>query len=325
MYDILGMKYWGIIADVANRLLSASNTVGFEGSALINKLNTEGLLYRMQMYVKAIQSMVSLNAAPPDIAAANASPLGDLSDILGRCGIVTENMAFLTVAARRFADTINWYNKGINGANPNPEAVNAFRLARIGAAADIAGALDPPIGMDSGRMFDLQQVGGDGMTSAFDMLIYLALPDYIRLTRAIKAILDNNAVGGFRQIATAAIARKQGNMSLSYLTYNTTTKTTEIMRPPIPANFLNYLQLIGKTRFDTYLVRNLVFITNLNRVLRLKLNRELTQNRAAVVSSHTALAMGITDYGQDPFDANDVLASTTRSGRTRYNDAETLF
>ena len=41
------------------------------------------------------------------------------------------------------------------------------------------------------------------------------------------------------------------------------------------------------------LSRNLFFITNVSRVVRLKLSRELTQTRNVIVSSHEALAAGV--------------------------------
>jgi hypothetical protein len=59
------------------------------------------------------------------------------------------------------------------------------------------------------------------------------------------------------------------------------------------------LGAIGETRFNTFFVRKLFFITNVVRVVRLKLNRELTQSRGVLVSSHSAVAAGLTEYGTD--------------------------
>lgn len=53
----------------------------------------------------------------------------------------------------------------------------------------------------------------------------------------------------------------------------------------------------GYDRFNTNVVRNMFFITNLYRVLRLKLNQELVQNRSMIVSSNNLVNPSITEYG----------------------------
>jgi len=82
---------------------------------------------------------------------------------------------------------------------------------------------------------------------------------------------------------------------------------------------LERLEGIAQSRFDTRFVRNLFFITNVVRLLRLKLNRELTQSRNVVVSSHYAVASGITEYGADPFGVNQVLGTNTVQNRAQFN------
>lgn len=83
------------------------------------------------------------------------------------------------------------------------------------------------------------------------------------------------------------------------------------------------LQDIGKARFDTTFVRNIFFITNVVRLVRLKLNRELTQSRNVLVASHSAVAAGVTEYGSDPFGPNETLLSTYPNGQARFNDQDT--
>jgi hypothetical protein len=58
----------------------------------------------------------------------------------------------------------------------------------------------------------------------------------------------------------------------------------------------------------------LFFITNVVRVVRLKLNRELTQSRGVLVSSHSAVAAGLTEYGTDPFTPNEFEGSRIGEG-----------
>nr|CAD7112308.1 CP2475L CDS [African swine fever virus] len=54
---------------------------------------------------------------------------------------------------------------------------------------------------------------------------------------------------------------------------------------------------IGKDRFDTRLIRNLIFITNIQRLLRLRLNLELSQFRNVLVSPDHIINPSITEYG----------------------------
>jgi hypothetical protein len=68
----------------------------------------------------------------------------------------------------------------------------------------------------------------------------------------------------------------------------------------------------GFDRFNTNIVRNLFFITNLYRVLRLKLNQELVQTRSMIVSTDNLVTPAITEYGAsktghtEVFDDNEI-------------------
>lgn len=73
------------------------------------------------------------------------------------------------------------------------------------------------------------------------------------------------------------------------------------------------LKYLGKMRFDTVLVRNLIWLANIQRLLRLKLRRDLTWYDDKIVSQHSVTASSITElHGNDTHD--DV--STTR---TKHN------
>jgi hypothetical protein len=78
--------------------------------------------------------------------------------------------------------------------------------------------------------------------------------------------------------------------------------------------------LVVVKRFNTTFIRNLFFITNITRIVRLKLNRELSQSRNVIVSSHSAVATSVTEYGTDPFGTDETYDSTRLNGQTRYND-----
>jgi hypothetical protein len=69
------------------------------------------------------------------------------------------------------------------------------------------------------------------------------------------------------------------------------------------------LEDIGKLRFDTKLVRNLFLITNLSRLLRLKMGRELQQIHGVIAENHAMVAPGMTEYGFDPHSPNEYYRS----------------
>lgn len=87
------------------------------------------------------------------------------------------------------------------------------------------------------------------------------------------------------------------------------------------------LEAIGRMRFDTRFVRNIFFISNVLRLVRLKLNRELSQSRNVLLSSHSAVAPGLTEFGADPFGPNEVLGTTlpivgSATGMSRFSDGD---
>ncbi len=100
--------------------------------------------------------------------------------------------------------------------------------------------------------------------------------------------------------------------------------TTEVVEVNVSPDSARRLEAIGKMRFDTRFIRNMFFITNIVRVLRLKLSRELTQSRNVIVTSHMAVAQGVTEYGADPFTPNEAYDSRTSdmSRSVRFNDRD---
>ena len=91
------------------------------------------------------------------------------------------------------------------------------------------------------------------------------------------------------------------------------------------ANIRCKLELIGRARFDTRFIRNIFFITNVTRLIRLKLHRELSHSRGVLRASHSAVDAAVTEYGEGPFSPNEVWTSKQRTGRrtvARFNDTE---
>ena len=71
---------------------------------------------------------------------------------------------------------------------------------------------------------------------------------------------------------------------------------TDMSHVNIDPNFKKMVQLIGKLRFNTRFVRNLFFLVNLYRSLRLKLRMDLTYNKNVVVKSHAVTRPDNTEF-----------------------------
>jgi hypothetical protein len=83
------------------------------------------------------------------------------------------------------------------------------------------------------------------------------------------------------------------------------------------ASLRHTLQNIGFLRFNTNVIRNLFFISNILRIIRLQINREFTQNRSILKSSHFAISPSVTEYGM--MDPNESFNSTYRDAKS-FND-----
>lgn len=81
-------------------------------------------------------------------------------------------------------------------------------------------------------------------------------------------------------------------------------------------------QHVSLDRFNTRLVRNLFFITNVQRVLRAKLSAELTQSRSVIARSHAAIAPALTEYGTYPFRPDQHEGSKDWQDRAAFYDAQ---
>jgi hypothetical protein len=176
----------------------------------------------------------------------------------------------------------------------------------------------------------LFSAGVDRIRTYFECLLRadIAARPYGDIFRAVmqKANADAAPAG-----VTAARQVGPRATKISYLkaTENDSTPArmtrSEVVEVPVPFDVKMKLEAIGKLRFDTRFVRKLMFITNTNRLLRLKLQRELLEERRAVVGSIRTLAPGVTEYGQDPFGANDVYESQTYAGESRFPSTRSGF
>ena len=60
---------------------------------------------------------------------------------------------------------------------------------------------------------------------------------------------------------------------------------------------IHALNSIAIVRFDTTIVRNLIFITNLHRILRKTVADELTHYRSVITRAHRAPNRSLTEFG----------------------------
>ena len=118
-----------------------------------------------------------------------------------------------------------------------------------------------------------------------------------------------------------------GRSVLTYLKNDPSTGQAKVVTvyPPVPNISVLDFSSQGHIRFNTAFVRNIFFITNVLRVIRLKLNRELTQSRNLLVSSHAAVAPGLTEYGFDPYLPNQIANSTTMMNEAQFGAEDTII
>jgi hypothetical protein len=83
--------------------------------------------------------------------------------------------------------------------------------------------------------------------------------------------------------------------SLHYMVANKNGRDAEIKSVDV-GDYKELLQAIGRMRFDTKFVRNLFWLTNIQRLLRLKMRQELNWFDSKIVSEHAVLAPSITEY-----------------------------
>lgn len=117
------------------------------------------------------------------------------------------------------------------------------------------------------------------------------------------------------------------NNELKLFTYNSTNypniSSKGVARQRVFINSLKEtIPYIGYSRFNTNIVRNMFFISNILRIIRLQINREFTQNRNILKSSHFAISPSITEYGT--MNPNEAYNSNYR-GEREFNDESGTF
>lgn len=92
----------------------------------------------------------------------------------------------------------------------------------------------------------------------------------------------------------------------------------EVVEKQLPLEAREALREVAYARFNTAVVRNLIFVTNVNRILRLSMHRALTDSQNVIVTSNSMTAFGVTEFGSDPYTRNQVLGSDRVDGAPSY-------
>ena len=88
--------------------------------------------------------------------------------------------------------------------------------------------------------------------------------------------------------------------TISYPYFDKTNKKTELVTLKMRPGTRAILHNAGYLRFETVLVRNIVWLTNIQRLARLALRRELFWHDTNIVSKNAATSSGVTElYGND--------------------------
>jgi hypothetical protein len=183
--------------------------------------------------------------------------------------------------------------------------VGADRAARLDAAA--RGNFDAAIAAIKAELADANVGGVINLTNAAlaDNALRAAVATEAASPAAGPIPTAGDRAGIITYLKAAANGdEKEGDTRIAAVRVNPLKKQT--------------LEAIGKRRFDTRFIRNLLAIINIGRLVRLKLNREMT-SRNVLVSSHMAIAAGVTEYGSDPFAPNETTDSRQLDGLPRFS------
>ncbi len=268
-------------------------------------------------------ALIAMSAIAADIAALNTEL------ITAFAGGVPATQAADDIVVAAIARIEGWGVSAQNVANNSPNAAINAAVNRVVVALTTPGAgvrrLRPltaaflGMGDSAARILNPNFAVAVGRIMAQLVLAPPANPATVRnlIVTAVNEIDQN--IGAESQQAihapggawNAAYAQAVGSRRavLTYLRHPTDAKAPDsaIVEVPIGFEVKRQLEAIGKMRFDTRFIRNIFLVSNMLRILRLKLNRELTQSRSVLVSSHMAVTPGVTEYGSDPFGPDEVM------------------
>lgn len=115
-------------------------------------------------------------------------------------------------------------------------------------------------------------------------------------------------------------ANVQQEDTLTYIGEESGAPWTKVKRVHLTAQQVTDLQLIGKNRFDSVLMRELFLIVNVYRLMRGKLSYELTQQRSIIERGQALVSRDMTEYDVDP----SLTTSERAADRQYFSERTTL-
>jgi hypothetical protein len=274
-----------------------------------------------------------------DIARRLSQAKADLAALRARLNAQTGgNMAAKTLAAGANADALRGAVHDLiqDGAN----SVIGIRaqiaaMAGAGVPGPIANVINAVLAVypraltGANKAARIAAPGFDAAVDAFELAL-APVPNAIDVALA-NAVVRREAQSD-RGAAPWTASRGARASSISYLSTDADSDGTENMIHTVALDVGKKarLEAIGKARFDTRLIRKMFFIVNMTRALRLKLNREMSQSRNVIVSSHMSVTPAVTEYGTDPFGPNESMDSRLNgpgsfdNRQRRFNDSDDL-
>ena len=264
---------------------------------------------RSQTGILLVAAASAIAAAPGDAALANVDAALALAVNLSNTDTRATRTAFHVALAADIA-------AAVGGAGAVQAALQGI-LNGVAPGIPVVGGV--PGGANLGAQ--LQALCGDGAADRgmdWRAGVLAVLPAVAPAFRnaAIAAISQQNTVNNLRPQQPNMVEYHQTSHRRAKLTYTTEAPDPEsddprdrIMEVDVPGPDRAILEEIGLSRFNTRLTRNLFFITNVLRLVRQQLSRELSMSRSVIAKSHDAINPSIMEYGSDPFGPHETYGS----------------
>lgn len=216
-----------------------------------------------------IRSALTVARQAPGASAGSALLMGNLA-------------AAVTAVKNAVASTIAWA----------PGAAAAFNLPVASDLADATQVL--PANWSAAPAFALPPAGPGfargRLAGGVDGSVIEALNGAV--SAQVTAAASGPALPGTAMRAANPRFYPSYGSDLHYLAHN---KSESDLKSVAVGTLKPYLFALGKLRFDTVLARNQIFVTNIQRALRLKLRREMVWYNEKVVSSYSIAASSMTE------------------------------
>jgi len=269
-----------------------------------------------------IHNMTALAAALPAAAAAvNAAhtPLGAVANVnryaqIGLGGAAYANAAAMVAAAPTIANVQNFNGAAAPGGGGTID-YRAFLIV-FGATEEEVDATAPADINEAARLVQNQ------MARHIAPLLKAAEE---ATRRAVAEVRTQSQQPGAIDAEYSEVITYIGKKEVGQPDFTAVKEVNLRMDPRGPPGALaprakRYLLAVGKQRFDSAFVRNLFLITNVFRVTRAKLERELSDQRTIIERGDRLVSREMTEYGEVP-----ALGPDERHGDRQFASERTMM